>query len=1111
MANTCVQLDDLAALLDRVRTRPDARPAWLSGLQAQTTDKEDFAPYFRFLYELAREAGLSVALEVGTHKGTSAAHLAAGSGDLHVTTLDIDPAAKPATEALGLANLHAVTADSMAFVPDRHPIDLLFLDGQPTCAQVYSEYLRFRPWMRDGGLVFFDDLNLTENMKRLWPLIRDPKLRLDYLHYTGFGVARVDQQRTQYPLSPDPARILVKFPTRSRPDRFLRTLEQWRGGLSGLHDVLFLVVADADDPTMNTPAMRAKLESMGSVVFHVGRHRTKVEACNAEVGKHPFDILLLAADDMLPVAPGYDAIVARDMRERFPGLDGAIHYFDGCCQDPKLLTISVMGRSLYERFGYVYHPEYLSLFCDNEFTDAVRAWGKCHDSPDRIIRHDHIRKTPDALYKRNDTFYRDQAVYLRRRAAGFPAPGDVQRRAVPADHDAPALSVLVPALESRRDALRELLASLESQRALLRGGRPVEVLVNLDNRQKTVGKKRNELLESARGDYCVFVDDDDRVAPSYLEDILAAISGRPAADCVVFQGLITTDGANPRPFLFGKEFARDHEKNGTYYRLPNHLCPVRRELARRTRFREINRGEDSDYAARLRPLLRTQARIAKTLYFYQFSTCGTETQRSPAAPERAPATGRSPPYKIVIPSARAGNAIACVQAILRQQPGFPPGHIIVVDDGARREAEPHLPGVTWVEGVKPFVYARNANIGIRAAGTDVLLLNDDARLLTPSGFDRLSERARADPSLGVCSAGVRGVIGNANQRADVRPSWRLEGRTLVFVAVYLPHTVVERVGLLDERFTGYGYDDDDYCARAREAGLRLAVWSECVVDHSGHLPSTFRSRPDYARLFQQNRRLFADKWAAPAPVAGTSPTPASTGRAQRRVDVMYLAWNRLEFTRETFAALLANTDWASVRECFVYDDGSTDGTREWLEQHVSDVPAACHFMPTRFGSPVTAMADFIQRARAPILAKLDNDAMYPAGWLRESLDVLDRHPELALLGIEAMNPASVNPGLPRSYTPAQFISGLGLYRRAAFASSRPQSFKKYFGLEEWQVAQGSQLTRGWINPALPVFLLDRFPRDPWRALSDGYIRRGWQRPWPAYDPNCTLWHWRYPE
>lgn len=474
-------------------------------------------------------------------------------------------------------------------------------------------------------------------------------------------------------------------------------------------------------------------------------------------------------------------------------------------------------------------------------------------------------------------------------------------------------------------------------------------------------------------------------------------------------------------------------------------------------------------------------------------------------------------YKVVILSARASNLVPCVQSVLAHEPDLPPRDIIVVDDGARAEAEPLLPGVRWITGVKPFVFARNANIGIAEAASDVILLNDDARLVTERGFSMLVEQARLRANLALCSAGIRGAVGNQRQIASGKSTFRSEDRTLAFVCVYIPQWAFEKLGPLDERFTGYGFEDNDYCARARAAGLELGIWDGCIVDHTGELSSTFRTRSDLSKLFNQNRRLFAEKWrngnstTRRAPSAPVGHKQTAEVVSERCVDMLYLACNRLEFTRETFGALITNTDWQYVRELVVIDDGSRDGTREWLGANISKVPAPSRFLRTRFGSPVKAMTHFIESAAAPILAKSDNDAMLPPRWLSQSLAVIDSHSELTMLGIEAMYPHDDDPTTTRSYTRAQFISGLGLYRREAFARSRPSAYGKWFGLEEWQTSHSREFIYGWITPALPVFLLDRFPFEPWIGYSNEYIRRGWQRSWPKYDPDCTLWRWRFSE
>lgn len=463
-------------------------------------------------------------------------------------------------------------------------------------------------------------------------------------------------------------------------------------------------------------------------------------------------------------------------------------------------------------------------------------------------------------------------------------------------------------------------------------------------------------------------------------------------------------------------------------------------------------------------------------------------------------------FSVVILSANAKNLVQCVAKLRQCEPELWPERIVVVDDGARSQAEPQVGALHWVAGTKPFVFARNANLGIRACEGDVILLNDDALLTTPGGFSAWQRVMQNKPEVGLCSAAVQGVVGNPRQQAAGRRGLIAESGDIAFVCVFIPRRVFESVGALDERFTGYGFEDNDYCERVRARGLSIAVWHDCIVNHDGRLESSFRSRSDIQQLFQQNQRAFHEKRSNPerGELATTAPEPAV-------VDLMYLAWNRLEFTRETFSALLDNTNWKRVRQLFVYDDGSQDGTREWLEARVDRVPAAHCLVCTSFGSPVLAMLDFIQKSTAPILAKLDNDAMVPPAWLDESLGVLERNPELSLLGIEAMCEVEVSPSAARGYASAQFISGLGLYRRNAFARTRPRAFQKYFGLEEWQVAQGANLTRGWIRPALPVFLLDRMPLEPWRGLSAAYVQRGWQRSWPAYPPASALWHWHWPD
>ena len=218
-------------------------------------------------------------------------------------------------------------------------------------------------------------------------------------------------------------RFLCKFPSRSRPGRFLEVFNLYRSYLSGKHSMEFLLSFDEDDIMMNNPHMRKILDSQGEGVrYYFGNSKSKIQAVNADMDKAPdYDILLLASDDMVPVQHGYDDMIATDMQTHFPDLDGVLHYNDGI-RGEALNTLCIMGKPYYDRFGYIYNPEYTSVFCDNEFTEVSRMLGKAAYIDKLIIQHKWMEQGKDALYQRNedpDLYSKDGQVFVRRRQNGY--------------------------------------------------------------------------------------------------------------------------------------------------------------------------------------------------------------------------------------------------------------------------------------------------------------------------------------------------------------------------------------------------------------------------------------------------------------------------------------------------------------------------------------------------------------------------------------------------------------------------------------------------------------------------------------------------------------------
>ena len=206
----------------------------------------------------------------------------------------------------------------------------------------------------------------------------------------------------------------------------MEVLSLYRTYLSGNHSMKFLLSFDSDDISMNNPHMRKWLSIQGDdVKWHFGNSKSKVQAINADMDKAPdYDVLILASDDMLPVQRGYDDIIAKDMERHFPDLDGVLHYNDGL-KGEGLNTLCIMGKPYYDRFGYIYNPEYTSVFCDNEFTEVSRSLGKTAYIDNIIIKHKWMEQGKDPLYQRNENpaFYStDYQVFLKRKAEGFPCP-----------------------------------------------------------------------------------------------------------------------------------------------------------------------------------------------------------------------------------------------------------------------------------------------------------------------------------------------------------------------------------------------------------------------------------------------------------------------------------------------------------------------------------------------------------------------------------------------------------------------------------------------------------------------------------------------------------------
>lgn len=155
---------------------------------------------------------------------------------------------------------------------------------------------------------------------------------------------------------------------------------------------------------------------------------------------------------------------------------------------------------------------------------------------------------------------------------------------------------------------------------------PVIIIVDKDNRERTIGEKRNQLTEIAiinGATHRAFIDDDDMVESNYLALNAPGIIGD--YDCNSLVGIYSCNGhtdPNKHIFIHSLKYTHWYEDDKYYYRNPNHLNFVKLDLIKDIKFQHKNEGEDGCWSEDLFRLqrLKNEYEITEPFYHYLFRT-----------------------------------------------------------------------------------------------------------------------------------------------------------------------------------------------------------------------------------------------------------------------------------------------------------------------------------------------------------------------------------------------------------------------------------------------------------------------------------------------------------
>jgi hypothetical protein len=212
--------------------------------------------------------------------------------------------------------------------------------------------------------------------------------------------------------------IMFKATSRSRPMRLKKTIDSIVSNMSGKTDYFIQISLDEDDPTL---AEYFKLISAEHEKI-IGTSKNKIDAINRDMDlvDRWWDILVNVSDDQVFIKKDFDL----DILEAFVhNNDLFVHFPDGNQGD--LATMSIIGREYYKRDNYIYNPEYMSVYCDNEAQDVSKLRDCYKLVNTHIFNHEHPAwgKGPmDLQYQKTEhpvTYKADHDTYVRRAAINF--------------------------------------------------------------------------------------------------------------------------------------------------------------------------------------------------------------------------------------------------------------------------------------------------------------------------------------------------------------------------------------------------------------------------------------------------------------------------------------------------------------------------------------------------------------------------------------------------------------------------------------------------------------------------------------------------------------------
>ena len=508
---------------------------------------------------------------------------------------------------------------------------------------------------------------------------------------------------------------------------------------------------------------------------------------------------------------------------------------------------------------------------------------------------------------------------------------------------APLISIVIPLYNTPIPYLKELLDSVQAQTypnfqlCLADGsdnsrtgdyirenyGTDKRIQYKLLENNAGISENTNEAIKMATGEFIMFSDHDDTLAPNALFEIVKEMNEHPGTDVVYTdEDKVTMDGKRYFDPHFKPDFNLDMLRCNNYI---CHIFVVKREILEQVGMlrKEFDGAQDFDFILRCCEKAENIRHVAKILYHWRNHPASTAG--NPESKMYAYEAGRNavqahydrigmkaevsmteqwgryrtklfvegePLVTIIIPNKDHKKELkTCVDSLF-EKTSYQNFEILIIENNSTgkeifayyKELEAAHENVRVLTWEKEFNYSAINNFGAEhARGEYLLLLNNDIEVKTENWMEEmLSYCQREDvgivgakllfPNEKIQHAGV--ILGMGPSGTAGHLFYNFPGDQFVYAGrsqttqnlsavtaacMMVKKELYQKVGGMDEAFQ-VAFNDIDFCLRVRETGKLVVFQAYAELYHHESLTRGYETSQKNKKRFKEEIKLFKTRW-----------------------------------------------------------------------------------------------------------------------------------------------------------------------------------------------------------------------------------------------------------